>query len=200
MFETYTLNKSFSTANSNYNMGVPETSALWEPLSKQSGCRSTFEGYIKKSKNVTSISKEPSMRFVYPYYDDIAYADNFFCTGGIAQMMGIVGEMRGLCEDNPACTVETGLPREIPLAEVFINKTKAKLTEPLLLNILFEKQNYIVSHDDLGLLAVSDTLDKAIREIQEEFSLLWKDYVTCPEDELTEGAKRFRVKLVGLIE
>ncbi len=90
--------------------------------------------------------------------------------------------------------------KQLSISEVFIDEMKAKLLEPLSLNIQFENQNYIVSNDDLGLLATSGSLDTAIHELQEEFSILWKDYVTCPEEELTEDAKEFRAKLKGLIE
>lgn len=90
--------------------------------------------------------------------------------------------------------------RRLPISEVLINETKAKLSEPFSLNIQFENQHYIVSHADLGLLAVSGSLDKAVTEIQEEFSELWEEYVTCSEEELTEDAKALRAKLKGLIE
>ncbi len=89
--------------------------------------------------------------------------------------------------------------RRLSILEVLVNEKKVKLSEPLSLNIQFENQHYIASHDDLGLLAISGSLDKAISELQEEFSELWKEYVTCPEGELTEDAKALRAKLKGLI-
>lgn len=90
--------------------------------------------------------------------------------------------------------------RRLSIPEALINETKVKFSEPLLMNIQFENQHYIFSHDDLGLLSVSSSLDRAISEIQEEFSELWEEYVTCPEEELTEDAKEFRAKLKGLVE
>jgi len=90
--------------------------------------------------------------------------------------------------------------RRLSISEVFINERKVKLSEPLSMKIQFEDQHYILSHDDLGLLAISRMLDNAVNEIQEEFSELWNEYVTCPEEELTEDAKALRAKLIGLVE
>lgn len=101
--------------------------------------------------------------------------------------------------------VQTPISLENPLSrlsisEVFINERKVKLSEPLSVNIQFEDQHYILSDDDLGLLAISGKLDNAVNEIQEEFSELWNEYVTCPEEELTQDAKALRAKLIGLVE
>jgi hypothetical protein len=101
--------------------------------------------------------------------------------------------------------VQTPISLENPLSrlsisEVFINERKVKLSEPLSVNIQFEDQHYILSQDDLGLLAISGILDNAVNEIKEEFSELWIEYVTCPEEELTEDAKALRAKLIGLVE
>lgn len=90
--------------------------------------------------------------------------------------------------------------RRLSISEVFINDRKVKLSEPLSIKIQFEDQHYILSHDDLGLLAISGMLDNAVNEIQEEFSELWNEYVTCPEEELTEDAKALRAKLMGLVD
>jgi hypothetical protein len=101
--------------------------------------------------------------------------------------------------------VQTPISHENPLSrlsisEVFINERKVKLSEPLSVNIQFEDQHYILSQDDLGLLAISGILDNAVNEIKEEFSELWIEYVTYPEEELTEDAKALRAKLIGLVE
>lgn len=101
--------------------------------------------------------------------------------------------------------VQTPISLENPLSrlsisEVFINERKVKLSEPLSVKIQFEDQQYILSDDDLGLLAISGKLDNAVNEIQEEFSELWNEYVTCPEEELTEDAIALRAKLIRLVE
>jgi predicted RNase H-like HicB family nuclease len=62
-------------------------------------------------------------------------------------------------------------------------------------NIRLEGNDYIASNDDLGLLAVGKSLDDAVDEIKEEFCDLWKEYVDCPDEELTEDAKELRAKL-----
>lgn len=84
--------------------------------------------------------------------------------------------------------------------EVLINGNKIKLLEPIQLNIKFRNQYYILYNEDLKLSAINNRLDMAISEIQEEFSFIWNSYVTCPEEELTEGAKRFRNKLKRMVD
>ncbi|CAG0975720.1 MAG: hypothetical protein OIN86_07955 [Candidatus Methanoperedens sp.] len=91
-------------------------------------------------------------------------------------------------------------PEQFPLSEFFINRKRVTLSKPLLLDIQLEDKRYIVSYNDLGLLAISSSRKQALQEIQEEFSELWEEYVICPENELTEGAKRLKAKLKGLVE
>lgn len=83
----------------------------------------------------------------------------------------------------------------IPINEVFIKNDKVKLSKPISLIVQFENGQYIVSYNNLGLLAVSDSIDVAIDDIQREFSGLWDDYVTCSEEELTISGIEFKNKL-----
>ncbi len=85
------------------------------------------------------------------------------------------------------------------LSEFFINKKRVTLSKPLLLDIQLEDNQYFVSYNDLGLLAINSSRKQALQDIQEEFSELWDEYVICPENELTEGAKRLKAKLKGLV-
>ncbi len=87
----------------------------------------------------------------------------------------------------------------VPLNDVFIKNNKVKLSKTMYLIIQFENRQFIVSYNDLGLLVVSDSLDSAIEEIQMQFSVLWDDYVTSPEEELAKSGISFKNKLMSYV-
>lgn len=83
----------------------------------------------------------------------------------------------------------------VSINDVFIKDKKVRLSKDISLIVQFENGQYIVSYNNLGLLAVNDSLDGAIDEIQKEFSGLWDDYVLCLEEELTMDGLKFKNKL-----
>ena len=87
----------------------------------------------------------------------------------------------------------------IPLGDIFIKNSKVKLSKTMPLIVQFENGQFIVSYNDLGLLAANNSLDSAIEEIQMEFSGLWDDYVTSPEEELSRSGIAFKNKLMEYV-
>lgn len=87
----------------------------------------------------------------------------------------------------------------VPINDVFIKNDNVKLSKTMYLIVQFENGQYIVSYNDLGLLAVSDSLDSAIEDIKMEFSELWNDYVASPEEELARSGISFKNKLIGYV-
>ena len=90
------------------------------------------------------------------------------------------------------------------LDEISFKDNMVKLSKPLVLDIDIEEgisyNIYILSNEELKLLAMQKSLDNASTEIQEEFYELWEDYVKCPEDKLTKSAIEFKKKLMSYIE
>lgn len=91
------------------------------------------------------------------------------------------------------------------LSHFEINKYKIgliekQLNEPISIDIVFESEQYIASNDELGLLVVAPSMKLANEGIQEEIAILLSEYVDIKEQELTEGAKEFRKKLIKLTE
>lgn len=222
MSDLYSLSRIPSTGVSFDATIVPETSTVWEYPSTikkdQIGMCEGFEGYFRTSKNATAISKETSIRLLSRFYGNAGCGFNDVSVNIFApHNIGIFGDIVSLCGDDTACILPTeeivkklfsdiykltprNSSKQLALSEVFINEKKAVLHKPLLLNIQLEDKHYILSQDELGLLAISSSPKQALKEIQEEFSDLWKEYVTCPEEELTEGAKRLRAKLQSVVE
>jgi len=77
--------------------------------------------------------------------------------------------------------------------------SKKHLNEEVPIDLIFENDIYIAHNDDLGLLVAAPSMKEAIEGINEEFVILWSEYVEVAEHELTDGAKNFRDKLIKLV-
>ncbi|MCZ7396241.1 MAG: hypothetical protein ABOK23_06880 [Candidatus Methanoperedens sp.] len=73
------------------------------------------------------------------------------------------------------------------------------LSEPLSVDVIFDNDQYIVSNDELGLLAVANSMKSAVEEIEDELAILYSEYVAASENELSPGARRLRGKLMEIL-
>jgi len=87
----------------------------------------------------------------------------------------------------------------LPLSEIAFKNSRILLKQPLILEVQFDHDEYILSHDDLPLLVSAPSLRQGIREIEEEFTSLWDEYVEVDPDTLTKDAVELRSKLIALI-
>jgi len=86
------------------------------------------------------------------------------------------------------------------LLKTFRSESSEKhLKEDVPIDLIFEDDIYIAYNDDLGLLVAAPSMKAAIEGINEEFVILWSEYVEVAEHELTDGAKNFRDKLIKLV-
>lgn len=201
----FSLNTGFSTASSANGREVPETSIMWIPtpktgIERMSQRRTGFEVYFKQRRNEPSISEDvlAKSKFANMCYDYNVIGIDDICS--IRPQFEIIGDLLSMCKNEAACIIRKNSSEQLTLSEVFINEKKVTLSKPLPLTLQFENEHKIVSNDDFGLFAISDSPEQALQEIQEEFSDLWEEYVTCPEEDLTEGAKRLKAKLQSVIE
>ena len=72
--------------------------------------------------------------------------------------------------------------------------------EDVLIDVLFENGRYIGSNDDLGLLVAAPSVKEMSEGIEEEFGILWSEYVQADVSTLTDGARKFRADLLELVE
>lgn len=89
--------------------------------------------------------------------------------------------------------------KHINIKSFMIGKVEKHLKDPISVNVIFENDQYIVSNDEMGLLVAAHSMKNAYEEIQEELAILWSEYVNVDENELTNGAKQFREKLIDLL-
>jgi hypothetical protein len=89
--------------------------------------------------------------------------------------------------------------KQINIKSFQIGRVEKRLKYPISVNVVFENDQYIVSNDVMGLLVAAQSMKSAYNEIQEELAILWSEYVNVDENELTNGAKQFRNKLIDLV-
>lgn len=78
--------------------------------------------------------------------------------------------------------------------------SEKQLKEDVSIDLIFENDLYIAFNDDLGLLVAAPSMKEAIEGIDEELAILWSEYVEAEEQGLTDGAKKFKDKLIELVE
>ncbi|WP_424359935.1 hypothetical protein [Methanocella sp. MCL-LM] len=83
----------------------------------------------------------------------------------------------------------------IPLRDIKIQDKIAVLKVPLILDVQYEDDEYIISNEELCIHSVSDSLKDAIEDIKKSIETLWIEYVDADSDTLTDDAIAFRNKL-----
>ena len=70
----------------------------------------------------------------------------------------------------------------------------------VLVDVFSENGGFAGSNDELGILVAAPSLDALAAGLDEQFGMLWSEYVMADESTLTDGAKAFRDMLMGLVE
>ncbi len=125
----------------------------------------------------------------------------------IVDSIGEFVRVRGMMMPTRSGTYILGVDDENSLETVpqYLIKTfgggssEKHLKEDVPIDLIFENDIYIAHNDDLGLLVAAQSMKAAIEGINEEFVILWSEYVEVAEHELADGAKNFRDKLIKLV-
>jgi len=121
--------------------------------------------------------------------------------GNLIRVRGIMTLQKNgrytLCADD-----ENSIERlqNLPLPKIKLLGQVMRLKEPLQLNILYEDDRYIISHDGLNLLVVSSSLKEGVEGINEELEILWDDYVKSSAEELSHDAIELRNRMISMLE
>jgi len=86
--------------------------------------------------------------------------------------------------------------KSLPLDRVKIKGRSLDLKEPILLDVSYEGDRYLVSSDKFHLRGFGSNLKAAIEDLNEEIETLWDDYVEVGLGELSEDALDFRRELI----
>jgi len=109
-----------------------------------------------------------------------------------------VHKTSGLLMINENCLMEP--MKNYPLAEFKLKGKPVLLHKPLQIDINFDDGENIFSEDTLGLLVVGKTFEECNKRLEEQISLLWKEYVEPDDTNFTSGAKELRKKLISMVK
>lgn len=79
------------------------------------------------------------------------------------------------------------------------------LKEPIKAEVSFEKYDekddfWVVSNEELGVVGVDDTVEKARKEFEEDLYEFYQYYKAIPDDKLCERTKKIKEKLIQAFE
>jgi hypothetical protein len=76
-----------------------------------------------------------------------------------------------------------------------------KLYKPLLFEVSYNTEDkvFILNNEEFGIYSVEPILSKAYLEAQDRLEVMVKSYLDARDDELTEGAKKLKVRLEKII-
>lgn len=125
----------------------------------------------------------------------------------VTSLLGKFVKIRGKITPIPSGTFVLEIDQESciePLSQyiltsVEIDNIPVKLKQTIPIELDFENDYYIAFNDNLRLLCAQPTLKKTIEGIREEFDTLWSEYVKANEQELSEGGKALRNRLIDIV-
>jgi len=85
----------------------------------------------------------------------------------------------------------------LPLDKIRMKGRSLNLKEPILLEVIYEDDQYWVSNDKFHLRGYGSTLKAAIEDLNEEIEILWEDYVETGLEQLSRDAMDFRKELIA---
>lgn len=82
------------------------------------------------------------------------------------------------------------------LGHINIGENTIILEEPLSLELSkADHGGYLMTNDDFGILSIGDNLEEIIKDINEQITVLWGEYVRS-DDELTTSGQMLKESLV----
>jgi hypothetical protein len=85
----------------------------------------------------------------------------------------------------------------LPLDKIKMKGRSLNLKEPILLEVVYQDDQYWVSNDKFHLRGYGSTLKAAIEDLNEEIEILWEDYVETGLEQLSRDAMDFRKELIA---
>jgi len=85
----------------------------------------------------------------------------------------------------------------LPLDKIRMKGRSLNLKESILLEVIYEDDQYWVSNDKFHLRGYGSTLKAAIEDLNEEIEILWEDYVETGLEQLSRDAMDFRKELIA---
>jgi hypothetical protein len=90
-----------------------------------------------------------------------------------------------------------GVIFSITLYHIDVNGVDLSFVEPIIANISFDGNVYSCQNEDLGIIAMSATLDDCIKDFKEGILFVWNEYGKETESRLTDDAKELKRRILS---
>jgi hypothetical protein len=94
-------------------------------------------------------------------------------------------------------TKDFGTIFSITLYHIDVNGTSLSFVEPIIANVSFDGNVYSCQNQDLGILAISTTLDDCVEDFKEEVLFVWNEYGKETDSRLTDDAKELKRRILS---
>jgi hypothetical protein len=94
-------------------------------------------------------------------------------------------------------TRDFGESFSITLYHIDVNGVSLSFVEPIIANISFDGNVYSCQNEDLGIIAMSATLDDCIKDFKEGLLFVWNEYGKETDNRLTDDAKELKRRILS---
>jgi hypothetical protein len=115
----------------------------------------------------------------------------------------VYGEATFDAEGNVREMVNVGQLKQfayIELQRIFSEKEELQLQEPIIVSVDYRDDRWVMENEELGITATALDYDKSIRNFNDEFLFLWKEYGKEQDINLSIDARRLKDKIQQYIK
>ena len=77
-----------------------------------------------------------------------------------------------------------------------VNGEILRFAEPITAEVTFREGKYFCQNENLGIITISSTLERCIKEFKKEIVFVWNEYGKEEDDRLTVDAKLLKEKIL----
>ncbi|NLG32530.1 MAG: hypothetical protein GX550_03325 [Syntrophomonadaceae bacterium] len=87
----------------------------------------------------------------------------------------------------------------VRLSRIATEAGSIELKKAIVIQPVFENQEIVLNYEDLNIIAVGEDREQAIRDFEDDFVWLWREYVLVEDHILSEDAKHLKKNLQELV-
>lgn len=89
---------------------------------------------------------------------------------------------------------------EFKLHRILSKEEELTLTQPIVVDVDYSDDQWILKNDELNIIGFGETYDESLKEFNEEFVFVWKEYGLAKDNELTYDAQLLKKNLMHHLE
>lgn len=87
----------------------------------------------------------------------------------------------------------------VKISRIISENLVLELKKPLVIEPVFEDQEVVLYFDDLNILAAGQDRDDAIKDFEDDFVWLWREYAMAEDQMLSDGALTLKKSLLHMV-